>query len=143
MVLDLLPPVALLASHMTACWYVLRGLWWLTSPASTSAQVFLFCANEKGASWAYATPGFGATLAPAHLKMLRQMAMPDLDESVKVCPPACTSLLPTVHASCMQDACSSGGLTCYHGQLLEDLAACPKCTFRKRPLPARSLNLRP
>ena len=47
-------------------------------------QVFLFLANEKGASWAYSTPGFGAALAPAHLKMLRQMAMPDLDEAAKV-----------------------------------------------------------
>ena len=41
------------------------------------------CANEKGASWAYATPGFGATLAPSHLKMMRQMAMPDVDEAAK------------------------------------------------------------
>ena len=47
-------------------------------------QVFLFLANEKGASWAYSTPGFGAPLAPAHLKMLRQMAMPELDEAAKV-----------------------------------------------------------
>ena len=47
-------------------------------------QVFLFLANEKGASWAYATPGFGATLSPAHLKMLRQMAMPEIDEAAKV-----------------------------------------------------------
>ena len=55
------------------------------APADVRAtQVFLFCANEKGASWAYATPGFGASLAPAHLKMLRQMAMPDIDEAVKV-----------------------------------------------------------
>ena len=46
--------------------------------------MFLFLANEKGASWAYATPGFGATLGPAHLKMMRQMAMPDLDEAAKV-----------------------------------------------------------
>ena len=51
-------------------------------------QVFMFLANEKGASWAYSTPGFGAPLAPAHLKMLRQMAMPDLEEAAKV------SLLP-------------------------------------------------
>lgn len=49
-----------------------------------SPQVFLFLANEKGASWAYSTPGFGASLAPSHLKMLRQMAMPDLDEAAKV-----------------------------------------------------------
>lgn len=48
-------------------------------------QVFLFCANDKGASWAYATPGFGASLGPAHLKMMRQMAMPDIDEAAKVC----------------------------------------------------------
>ena len=47
-------------------------------------QVFLFLANEKGASWSYATPGFGATLSPAHLKMLRQMAMPEIDEAAKV-----------------------------------------------------------
>ena len=46
--------------------------------------MFLFLANEKGASWAYATPGFGATLSPAHLKMLRQMAMPEIDEAAKV-----------------------------------------------------------
>ena len=57
---------------------------WLTRRALLSAQVFLFCANEKGASWAYATPGFGASLSHAHLKMLRQMAMPDVDEAVKV-----------------------------------------------------------
>ncbi len=51
--------------------------------------MFLFCANEKGASWAYATPGFGQSLTGAHLKMLRQMANPDVDEAVKVraCPP--------------------------------------------------------
>ncbi len=47
-------------------------------------QVFLFCANDKGASWAYATPGFGASLAPAHLKLLRQMANPDVDDASKV-----------------------------------------------------------
>ena len=47
-------------------------------------QVFLFCANDKGASWAYSTPGFGASLAPAHLKLLRQMANPDVDDASKV-----------------------------------------------------------
>ncbi|BDA45475.1 probable serum response factor homolog B at N-terminal half [Coccomyxa sp. Obi] len=49
----------------------------------TDAKVFLFCANDKGASWAYATPGFGASLAPAHLKLLRQMANPDIDDASK------------------------------------------------------------
>ena len=52
----------------------------------SQVQVFLFCSNEKGASWAYATPGFGASLAPAHLKMLRQMSMPEVDEASKASP---------------------------------------------------------
>ena len=37
--------------------------------------------NEKGASWAYATPGFGAALHPAHLKLLRRMA--DTQDGIK------------------------------------------------------------
>ena len=46
--------------------------------------MFLFVANDKGASWGYATPGFGATLSPAHLKQLRQMANPEADDGSKV-----------------------------------------------------------
>ncbi|EIE20227.1 hypothetical protein COCSUDRAFT_67545 [Coccomyxa subellipsoidea C-169] len=49
----------------------------------TDAKVFLFVANDKGASWGYATPGFGATLSPAHLKQLRQMANPEADDGTK------------------------------------------------------------
>lgn len=38
----------------------------------------MFVVNDKGSSWAYATPGFGAPLAPALLKDLRDMAkVPD------------------------------------------------------------------
>lgn len=34
----------------------------------------MFVTNDKGSSWAYSTPGFGAPLAPALLKELREMA---------------------------------------------------------------------
>lgn len=34
----------------------------------TDAKVFVFIANEKGSTWAYATPGFAATLNPDHLQ---------------------------------------------------------------------------
>jgi hypothetical protein len=34
----------------------------------------VFVTNDKGSSWAYSTPGFGAPLAPALLKELREMA---------------------------------------------------------------------
>jgi len=37
------------------------------------AQVFLFCISDKGESWAYASPGFGEALAPAHLRAMRRM----------------------------------------------------------------------
>lgn len=41
-------------------------------------QVFMFVCNDKGSTWAYSTPGFGAPLAPALLKELREMAkVPD------------------------------------------------------------------
>lgn len=40
----------------------------------TDARVFLFIANDKGSSWAYATPGFGAPLAPPLLARLRELA---------------------------------------------------------------------
>lgn len=72
------PPIRVrqrLLRHEAVGPYIEQGYW---------LQVFLFLANEKGASWAYATPGFGATLSPAHLKMLRQMAMPEIDEAAKV-----------------------------------------------------------
>jgi hypothetical protein len=81
-------------------------------------QVFLFCANEKGASWAYATPGFGASLAPAHLKMLRQMANPELDEANKVLTLAFTSKQahlffrpPSILHICIRPFCQSHGST--------------------------------
>lgn len=38
------------------------------------SQVFMFVVNDKGSSWAYASPGFGQCLSPGHLKMLREYA---------------------------------------------------------------------
>jgi hypothetical protein len=38
-------------------------------------QVFVFMANEKGGTWAYATPGFGASLEQPVLKLLRDLAV--------------------------------------------------------------------
>ena len=48
---------------------------WLCSsaPLLRRAQIFMFCINEKGDSWAYATPGFGEALVPDHLRSLRVM----------------------------------------------------------------------
>jgi hypothetical protein len=37
-------------------------------------QVFVFVVNDKGSSWAYATPGYGAPLAPGLLRQLRDAA---------------------------------------------------------------------
>jgi hypothetical protein len=34
----------------------------------------MFCINDKGESWAYATPAFAEALVPAHLRALRRMA---------------------------------------------------------------------
>ena len=42
------------------------------------SQVFLFVVNEKGSSWGYTTPGFGAPLQQTFLRQLREMAkVPD------------------------------------------------------------------
>jgi len=40
----------------------------------TDAKVFMFVVNDKGSSWAYATPGFGSPLGPGLLRQLRDMA---------------------------------------------------------------------
>lgn len=40
----------------------------------TDAKVALFVVNDKGSSWAYATPGFGAAVSPAYLAMMRKLA---------------------------------------------------------------------
>jgi len=41
-------------------------------------QVFMFIVNDKGTSWAYATPGFPQSLNPELLKELRVLAqVPD------------------------------------------------------------------
>ena len=45
----------------------------LTDLLTRDAQVFLFCISDKGESWAYASPGFGEALAPAHLRAMRRM----------------------------------------------------------------------
>ena len=36
-------------------------------------QVFCFIMKEKGTSWAYATPGFGASLSAGNLRQLRHL----------------------------------------------------------------------
>lgn len=120
--------VCILSAMNKSCF---GGLW----------QVFLFCANDKGASWAYATPGFGASLSPAHLRELRQMANPDSDDATKVhslCHAAATALL-FVHfqPACSRVLCgvgnlgvlSSGKLTAEH---LTCFASCPQCPMQLR-----------
>lgn len=37
-------------------------------------QVFMFIVNDKGSSWAYASPGFGQCLSKGHLKLMREYA---------------------------------------------------------------------
>ena len=39
-----------------------------------SKQVFFFVVNERGLSWAYATPDFKESLHPDHLEQLRSIA---------------------------------------------------------------------
>mmetsp|Transcript_24396 Transcript_24396/g.67812 ORF Transcript_24396/g.67812 Transcript_24396/m.67812 type:complete len:346 (+) Transcript_24396:862-1899(+) len=46
--------------------YQLNGL--------TGAKVAVFVVNEKGSSWAYATPGFGAAVSPQYLSLMRKLA---------------------------------------------------------------------
>lgn len=41
--------------------------------ADCHLQVFCFIMKEKGTSWAYATPGFGASLSASNLRQLRQL----------------------------------------------------------------------
>ena len=38
--------------------------------------MFIFVANEKGSTWAYSTPGFGAALLPSHLQGMREICGP-------------------------------------------------------------------
>jgi len=40
----------------------------------TDAKVFMFVVNDKGSSWSYASPGFGAALQPGHLRHMRELA---------------------------------------------------------------------
>ena len=34
----------------------------------------MFMVNDKGSSWAYASPSFGSSLRPDHLKQMRELA---------------------------------------------------------------------
>lgn len=34
----------------------------------------MFMVNDKGSSWAYASPSFGSSLRPEHLKHMRELA---------------------------------------------------------------------
>jgi hypothetical protein len=56
------------------CWLDSCAIEWLWRRLRGTRQVFIFIANDKGASWAYATPGFGAALAPDKLQALREVA---------------------------------------------------------------------
>ncbi|GFR43173.1 hypothetical protein Agub_g4223 [Astrephomene gubernaculifera] len=40
----------------------------------TDARVFVFIVNDKGSSWAYASPGFAKTLSNQHLSQMREYA---------------------------------------------------------------------
>ncbi|GLC55155.1 hypothetical protein PLESTB_000949800 [Pleodorina starrii] len=40
----------------------------------TDARVFVFIVNDKGSSWAYASPGFAKTLSNQHLMQMREYA---------------------------------------------------------------------
>lgn len=40
----------------------------------TMHQVFVFMCNDKGSTWAYSTPAFGAMLSPTMLKVMRDLA---------------------------------------------------------------------
>lgn len=66
-------------------------------------QVFMFIVNDKGTSWAYATPGFSSTLNPELLKELRALAqVPEqakLVTEVMSDPPATKSSADTVGSS--------------------------------------------
>lgn len=46
----------------------------LAHTAVPLGQVFVFIVNDKGSSWAYATPGFAKTLANSHLLQMRDFA---------------------------------------------------------------------
>ncbi|WIA28496.1 hypothetical protein OEZ86_011039 [Tetradesmus obliquus] len=50
--------------------------------ALTDAKVFMFITNDKGTSWAYATPGFSSSLDADLLKQLRSLA--HVPESAKL-----------------------------------------------------------
>ena len=51
----------------------------------------MFCINEKGDSWAYATPGFGEALVPDHLRSMRVMGTRTM-EAAQARPPSSPSL---------------------------------------------------
>ena len=50
-----------------------------------SSQVFCFIMKEKGTSWAYATPGFGASLSATNLRQMRQLTGSTLCRSCSTC----------------------------------------------------------
>ena len=58
--------------------------------ALTGAKVAVFVVNEKGSSWAYSTPGFGAAVSPQYLALMRKLAglpsSPKLSTDVMVHP---------------------------------------------------------
>lgn len=69
------------------------GSCWLSC---SSLQVFMFIVNDKGTSWAYATPGFANSLNQTVLKQLRGLA--DVPEQAKLFTEVCT------HSSCLMQA---------------------------------------
>jgi hypothetical protein len=45
-----------------------------TPRLDNAMQVFLFVANDKGSSWAYASPDLTASLTPGNLRKMRDLA---------------------------------------------------------------------
>ncbi|KAF6263612.1 hypothetical protein COO60DRAFT_1667179 [Scenedesmus sp. NREL 46B-D3] len=88
--------------------------------ALTDAKVFMFITNDKGTSWAYATPGFSNSLDPDLLKQLRSLAhVPDSAKLItEVMPDPANAKQPTdtaaaaEHAAARRDDQVPGGVLC-------------------------------
>ena len=73
-------------------------------------QVFMFVVNDKGSSWAYSSPSFGAALQPAVLRHLRELAgLPSTPKHItEVCAGVCVcvcSVTVTVKRHLRELAC--------------------------------------
>lgn len=94
-------------------------------------QVFMFIVNDKGTSWAYATPGFGSSLNPELLKELRVLAQ--VPEQAKLV----TEMMPDPPNAKTVDTTGNPGLTVVRGadQVPGSIAV---CTRAQSTMPTRS-----